>query len=119
MDTKFTDLVTVAASTVNPSRLVLTQKDGDRPLHVRIHHPGIAEYQLANGVASATGDQGLYLNGRKGREAVYLDMGGDARTIIEVREAGVKNAAWLVVEDWQELVGATRLSGNPNDIRLH
>lgn len=117
--TTFSDLVDLKASAVNPARLVLSQKDAERPLHVRIDHPGVAEYQLASGVGSTTGNAGLYLNGKKGREALYIEAGGDARLIIQVREAGVKNAPWLVVEDWQELVGATRLSGNPSAVRIY
>lgn len=117
--TVFSDLVDVRASTVNPSRLVLAQKDPERTFHVRIQHPGVAEYQNAYGQGNAaTGDQGWYVNGKKGREALYLDLDGDARHSIEVREAGVKNAPWLVVEGWQDLVGATRLTGNPGKVRL-
>lgn len=117
--TLFSDLVDVRASTVNPTRLVLTQKDAERTLHVRIQHPGVVEYQNASGQGNtASGDLGWYLNAKKGREALYLDMGGDARSVIQVREAGVKSAPWLDVDGWQELVGATRLTGNPAAIRL-
>lgn len=118
--TKFSDLVDVRASTINPGRLVISQKDVNRPVHVKIDHPGIAEYQLASGVGSYTGNAGLYLNGKNGREALYIDIGSDARIQIQVRESGVKHAEWLNVEGWQKLVGATQLTGNPNlNLRIY
>lgn len=113
------DLVTATASTVNPTRLVLKQADAARPCHVRFYHPPVAEYNAASGVGTGTGNQGLNLNGLKGREAFYVDFGGDARWEIQVRESGVKNAPWQTLTGWQALVGATTLTGNPSQIRLY
>lgn len=112
-------LLNAAASTANPTRLILSQKDAARPIHVRFRHPGVAEYVQASGWGNAaTGDQGYYLNGKTGREAIYVEFYGDARYEIQFREAGVKHAPWQTLDGWQALVGATALTGNPTYPRI-
>lgn len=114
------ELITATASGVNPNRLVLTQANGDSPIRVRVMHPGVAEYVQASGHGNAvSGDGGWFLDGKKGREALYLELDGDGRYEIQVREAGVKHAPWLVLTGWQALVGATRLTGNPGKVRVY
>lgn len=102
-----TTLVTVAAQALNPKRLRVTQADAQKPVYLRLRHPMNA--------AGATGPAGHLLDAKHNSGELLIDLGDDARWVIEVRE---HEGAWEVVEDWQELIDAERVTGTPSVPRL-